>query len=67
MKKINPIKIKINKEGIGKVYLDGKDISKYVTNMRININAGEIPTCDITVSGDIDLDGDFQVNFEKEK
>ena len=65
--KISVIKANIKIDGTGKVYLEGKDISNYVNSMMINIDAGEIPTCEIRLEGDIELEGDFKVKLIKEK
>ncbi|WP_455814512.1 hypothetical protein [Clostridium butyricum] len=68
------MKVKITNEGLNthkvKVLVDGIDITRNLTDINVNIKAGEIPTLKLEfVPDEMQIDGDYEVikNFLKRK
>lgn len=58
-------KIRIETEGsVGRIVIDGKDVSEMVTGAQLTLKAGKLPELHLTVVGDIELDVDGSVGAE---
>lgn len=60
------MKVKITNEGLNthkvKVLVDGIDITRNLTDINVNIKAGEIPTLKLEfVPDEMQIDGDYEV------
>ncbi|WP_455809527.1 hypothetical protein [Clostridium butyricum] len=71
---VDIMKVKITNEGLNthkvKVLVDGIDITRNLTDINVNIKAGEIPTLKLEfVPDEMQIDGDYEVikNFLKRK
>lgn len=53
--KIKDIEVDLDMMSIGKIVVDGKDISKRVTGITITAAAGEIPVTQIKIIGPVDV------------
>jgi hypothetical protein len=55
------IKVRLNEKGLGKVLLDGQDISNCVRGLELNTTPGNMTNIIVNIAGEIEFDGPVEV------